>query len=169
MPSGGDHVGGRLGDVVQERGGPGDEVAARASTAATRVVVDVVGVEAALLDADRGEQLGEHVLEQSRLAEHIDARRLGDGATSIRRSSSLTRSIERIDVRDACARIASIVPGASAKPSWATKRAARYMRSGSSANVSDGIERGAQDAGAEIGEALPVMSITGRRASGRAR
>ena len=63
---------------------------------------------------------------------------LGYGATSMRRISSLTRSMDRIDVRDAWARIASTVPGASAKPRRATNRAARNMRSGSSAKVSAG-------------------------------
>ena len=73
-----DHVGRRLGDVVEQRGGARDQVGRRGVDGRDGVVVDVVGVVAALLDPDRREQLGQHELEQPAVAEH------GDPGTRVR-------------------------------------------------------------------------------------
>ena len=51
-------------------------------------------------------------------------------------NSPRTRSAETIDSRSACAVIASTTSSATSKPSWAEKRAARIIRSGSSVKES---------------------------------
>ena len=54
-------------------------------------------------------------------------------------SSSRTRSAEMISIRSAIAVIAATTAGSTVKPSWAAKRAARIIRSGSSEKESSGV------------------------------
>ena len=95
---------------------------------------------------------------------------LGYGATSMRRISSLTRSTERIEVLDACARIASIVPGREreAEPgdeSSCPVHAQRILGEGLGR-----IERRAQHPGEQVGEPLAGdVDHLAVEASGRAR
>jgi len=58
--------------------------------------------------------------------------RRGHSEVTSRSSSARTRSAETMASREDMAVMASITSGATSKPSWAVKRAARMMRNGSS-------------------------------------
>ena len=68
-------------------------------------------------------------------------------------SSTCTRSLVIRASSPAIAVIAATTRGAGVRPSWETNRAARSIRSGSSANDSSGVAGVSSDAGGQRGEA----------------
>ena len=154
------HVGRGLGDVVEKRRGARHQVGLREVDRRERVPVDVVGVDIrpARRRSPRRARGG-----RARAARRLAAPRCRRSGTERRACGGSRRSHARrrgSTSCGACARIASIVPGASAKPSRATNRAARYMRNGSSAKVSAGSSGVRSTPASRSARPWPVRSIT---------